>query len=74
MISSGDHSIVPTLPPRRQQLHRLQFFVCLSKPRNALLALVILHVVCKSVDIGVSEFLAWLQIGRAFENDPHLLG
>jgi len=48
----------PALPRRRQQPNRFQFFIRLLEERNALLALVVLHVVRKAVDVGVPELLA----------------
>jgi hypothetical protein len=35
---------------------------------------VVLHVVCKTVDVGVPEFLARFQIRGAFEDAQHFLG
>jgi len=57
-------SIVPALPPRRQQPNRFQFLVRLFKPRNALLAFVVLHVVGKAKNIGVQELFTRHQIGE----------
>jgi hypothetical protein len=62
-------SIVPALPPRRQQPNRFQFLIRLPEERNALLALIVLHVVRKAVDVGVPELLARHQIWRAFNDD-----
>ena len=64
-------SIVPALPPRRQQPNRFQFLIRLPEPLKALLALVVLHVVRKAVDIGVQELLARHQVWRAFDDDSN---
>jgi len=66
-------SVVAALTPCRQQFNRFQFLIGLLKPRNALLALVVLHVVCKAVDVGVVELFARHQIGRTFEEGNHFL-
>jgi hypothetical protein len=50
--------VVPAVPPLREQPNRFQFFIGLPKPRYALLALVVLHVVCKAVDVGAPELFA----------------
>jgi hypothetical protein len=57
-------SIVPALPPRRQQPNRFQFLIRLPEERNALLALVVLRVVCETVDVGVPEFLKGIRFGE----------
>jgi hypothetical protein len=66
-------SIVPALPPRRQQPNRFQFLIRLPEERNALLALIVLHVVGKAVDVGVPELLARHKVARTFENDSNLV-
>ena len=38
---------------------------------NALLALSLIQVLCESIDVSVSEFFAWLQVGRAFQDGNH---
>jgi len=65
--------IVPALPPHRQQSHRFQFLIRLHEEINALLALVLLHVVRKAVDVGVPELLTRHQIGRTFEGGNHFV-
>jgi len=65
----GLDSIVPALPPRRQHPHRFQFLIRLPEERNALLALIVLHVVRKAVDVGVPESFAWHQIWRALKDN-----
>jgi hypothetical protein len=62
-------SIVPALPPRRQQPNRFQFLIRLPEERNALLALVVLHVVRKALDVGVPKFLARHQIWLALKDN-----
>jgi hypothetical protein len=62
-------SVVPALPPRRQQPNRFQFLIRLVEERNALLALPFLQMLREAVDVGVQELFARHQIGRAFEND-----
>jgi len=47
--------------------------VC-SNPRDALLALVVLHVVRKAVDVGVPELFARHQVWKAFEDGEHFVG
>ncbi len=66
-------SIVPALPPRRQQPNRFQFLIRLPEERNALLALIVLHVVRKAVNVGVQEPSARHQIRRAFGDDADFL-
>jgi hypothetical protein len=58
-------SIIPALPPRRQQPDRFQFLIRLLEESNALLALIVLHVVRKAVDVGMPELLARHQFWRA---------
>jgi hypothetical protein len=64
-------SIVPALPPRRQQSNRFQFLIRLPEERNSLLAFVVLHVVCKAVDVGVPKLFAGYQVWRAFDDDSN---
>jgi hypothetical protein len=54
-----------------KQLHRFQFLVRLHEKINALLALSLIQVLCESIDVGVSEFFAWFQVGRAFQDGNH---
>jgi hypothetical protein len=65
------YSVVPALPPRHQQPNRFQFLIRLPEPLNTLLALVVLHVICKAVDVGVVELFARHKVGRAFDNDSN---
>src|SRR5882724_848555 len=61
-------SIIPALTPRCQQLHRFQFLVRLHEEINALLTLSLIQMLRESIDVGVSEFFAWFQVWRAFQN------
>ena len=65
---NGVTSIVPALTPRCQQLHRFQFLVRLHEKINALLALSLVQMLRESNDVRMSEFFAWLQVWRAFQN------
>jgi hypothetical protein len=58
---------------RRQQPNRFQFLIRLPKECNALLALVVLHVVRKAADLGVIELFARHKVGRAFEDGEHFV-
>ena len=51
-----------------KQLHRSQFLVRLQKELYALLALSLIQVLRENIDVGMSEFFAWLQVWRAFQN------
>jgi len=66
-------SIIPALTPRCQQLHRFQFLVRLHEEINALLTLSLIQMLRESIDVGVSEFFAWFQGWRAFQNRNTLL-
>jgi hypothetical protein len=57
-----------------EELDRSQFFVRLPEPRNALLAHVVVQMVCKAEDVGAPEPSARHKVGRAFEDYPDFLG
>jgi len=46
-----------------KQPHRFQFLIRLPKERDALLTLSLIQMLCESIDVSMSEFFAWFQIG-----------
>jgi len=56
-----------------KQLHRCQFLIRLPKPRNALLALALIQMLCESIDVGVSKFFTRFQVWGAIQNGKHFL-